>query len=61
MLTDEQDLLVDGIDAVDDRSVAVEAGTAQIHFSGDSQASQDSSKILISTILKNASILTSCS
>ena len=44
MLVDEQDSPADGTDVVGERSVAVETGPPHIHFSGDSQASQDSSQ-----------------
>jgi len=42
MLVDEQDSSANDADVVDERGAAVEAGPSHIHFSGDSQASQDS-------------------
>ena len=44
MLVDEEDSSANVADSVGERSAVVEAGPSHIHFSGDSQASQDSSK-----------------
>ena len=44
MLVDEEDSSANVADSVGERNAVVEAGPSHIHFSGDSQASQDSSK-----------------